>query len=244
LPIASLYLDPDAEASGRTRIMEQSKQLDVDKLKDYSKRVFGALGGAMTSSMIYLGDRLGLYAALAAGGAATSEELAARTQLDERWLREWLYQQGAAGVLEHRGAGRFELTPEGCAVLADESHPAFGAGFFSHFPETIATAERLPESFRTGLGLPYDALGPGGARGVERGVAAWFRAWPRPFRSQNSTATRSPCTRSSAPKRIGARRACRTSASTAPTWIRFPTTRASPSSRPSTVCTTWRTPGR
>jgi 2-polyprenyl-3-methyl-5-hydroxy-6-metoxy-1,4-benzoquinol methylase len=155
--------------------MEQSRRLDAEKLKDYSKRIFGALGGAMTSSMIYLGDRLGLYAALADGGAATSEELAARTQLDERWLREWLYQQGAAGVLEHVGDGRFELTPEGCVVLADENHPAFGAGFFSHLPETIANAERLPESFRTGLGLPYDSLGPGGARGLERGVAAWFR---------------------------------------------------------------------
>jgi 2-polyprenyl-3-methyl-5-hydroxy-6-metoxy-1,4-benzoquinol methylase len=156
--------------------MTERRELDANKLKDYAKRVFGALGGAMTSSMIYLGDRLGLYAALAEAGTATSEELAERTQLDERWLREWLYQQGAAGVLEHRGDGRFELTPEGCAVLANESHPAFGAGFFSHLPETMATVERLPESFRNGQGLPYDALGPGGARGIERGVAPWLRA--------------------------------------------------------------------
>jgi len=150
-------------------------ELDVEKLKDYAKRVFGALGGAMTSSMIYLGDRLGLYAELADGRAVDSEALAARTGLDERWLREWLFQQGAAGVLEYRD-GRFSLSPEGRAVLADESHPAFGAGFFSHLPESMAAAERLPESFRTGRGLPYDALGPGGARGIERGLAPWFRA--------------------------------------------------------------------
>jgi 2-polyprenyl-3-methyl-5-hydroxy-6-metoxy-1,4-benzoquinol methylase len=164
------------ERAQRGDSMTGRRELDADKLKEYAKRVFGALGGAMTSSMIYLGDRLGLYAALAESGAATSEELAGRTQLDERWVREWLYQQGAAGVLEHRGGGRFELTPEGCAVLADESHPAFGGGFFSHLPETLAVAERLPESFRSGLGQPYDALGPGGARGIERGLASWFRA--------------------------------------------------------------------
>lgn len=155
--------------------MAVNRELDVEKLKDYAKLVFGALGGAMTSSMIYLGDRLGLYEALADGTPVNSEELAERTNLDERWLREWLFQQGAAGVLEHH-EGRFALSAEGRVVLADESHPAFGAGFFSHLPESMATAERLPESFRSGLGLNYDALGPGGARGIERGLAPWFRA--------------------------------------------------------------------
>jgi 2-polyprenyl-3-methyl-5-hydroxy-6-metoxy-1,4-benzoquinol methylase len=61
-------------------------------------------------------------------------------------------------------------------VLADESHPAFGAGFFSHLPQSLAVAEQLPEAFRSGIGLPYDALGPEGARGIERGLAPWFRA--------------------------------------------------------------------
>jgi 2-polyprenyl-3-methyl-5-hydroxy-6-metoxy-1,4-benzoquinol methylase len=156
--------------------MSQATALDPDKLKDYAKRVFGALGGAMTSTMIYLGDQLGLYGELADNGPATSDELAKRTGLDERWLREWLNQQGAAGVLEHEGGGRFALSAEGCAVLADENHPAFGAGFFSHLPQSLAAAERLPESFRTGVGLDYDALGPEGARGIERGLAPWFRA--------------------------------------------------------------------
>ena len=155
--------------------------MDPDRLKAYAKLVFDALGGAMTSSMIYLGDRMGLYRALADGKARTSDQLAAETQLDERWVREWLHQQGAAGVLEYRGHGRFALGEEGRAVLADEAHPAFGAGFFSHLPQTLAVAERLPEAFRTGVGLPYDAYGPEGARGVERGIAPWFRALLVPF---------------------------------------------------------------
>ncbi len=150
--------------------------MDAEKLKEYLNRVFGALGGAMTSAMIYLGDHLGLYRALDGAGALTSRELADKTQLDERWVREWLHQQGAARLLEHRGDGRFALSPEGEAVLAREDHPAFGAGFFSSLPQTVAVAERLPEAFRTGIGLPYDALGAEGARGIERGLAPWFRA--------------------------------------------------------------------
>src|SRR2546422_11544271 len=95
-------------------------EMDLEKLKAYAKLVFGALGGAMTATMIHLGDRLGLYRALADGEALTSAELAARTGGAERWVREWLCQQGAARVLEYRGGGRFALPPEGRAGLADE----------------------------------------------------------------------------------------------------------------------------
>jgi 2-polyprenyl-3-methyl-5-hydroxy-6-metoxy-1,4-benzoquinol methylase len=129
----------------------------------------------MTSAMICLGDRLGLYRAIAQRESVNSAELAAATGLKERWLREWLYAQGAAGVLEHRGEERFALSPEGAAVLANEDHPAFGAGFFAHLPQTLAVVDKLPEAFRTGLGLPYDAFGPEGAAGIERGFAPWFR---------------------------------------------------------------------
>jgi SAM-dependent methyltransferase len=149
--------------------------VDLDRLKAYAKHVFDALAGAMTSAMIHLGDRLGLYRALAGAGAVTSAELAAKTGLHERWVREWLCQQGAAGVLEYRGEGRFALSVEGEAVLANEDSPAFGAGFFAHLPQTFGVLERLPEAFRTGLGLPYDAFGPDGAAGIERGFAPWFR---------------------------------------------------------------------
>jgi 2-polyprenyl-3-methyl-5-hydroxy-6-metoxy-1,4-benzoquinol methylase len=120
-------------------------ELDPDRLKEYAKAVFGHLEGAMTSAMICLGDRLGLYRAMADGAPVTSEELAASTGLHERWVREWLHAQGAAGM-------------------------------FSSLPDTIAVLDRLPESFRTGVGLDYDAFGPGGARGVERGFAPWFKA--------------------------------------------------------------------
>ncbi len=148
---------------------------DPERLKAYLKQVFGSLGGAVTAAMITLGDRLGLYRALAEGGAGTSAELAARTGLSERWVREWLHQQGASGILDYEGNDRFALSAEGRAVLADESHPAFGAGMFDTLPQQMQVLERLPEAFESGIGLDYDALGPDGARGIERGFAPWFR---------------------------------------------------------------------
>ena len=66
-------------------------------------------------------------------------------------------------------------------MFVDENHPAFGAGFFSHLPQQIAVVEKLPEAFRTGVGLPYDAFGPEGAQGIERSFAPWFRALLVPF---------------------------------------------------------------
>jgi SAM-dependent methyltransferase len=154
--------------------------MDLEQLKEFASHVFGAMQGAVTAGMIHLGDRLGLYRALAEG-PATSAELAARTGLDERWVREWLRQQGAARILSFDAEERFSLSPEGAAVLAEESHPAFGGGLFSQLPQTMAVLERLPDAFRSGIGLPYDAFGPEGARGVERGFAPWYRTFLVPL---------------------------------------------------------------
>src|SRR5262249_56097417 len=67
------------------------------------------------------------------------------------------------------------LSPETAIVLADENNLMFLAGGFCALPQQMAVLERLPESFKTGLGLPYDVLGPEGARGIERFLAPWFR---------------------------------------------------------------------
>lgn len=152
-----------------------SRPVDPEKLGETAKHVFGLLNGAVTSALIYLGDELGLYRGLAEVGPVGAEELAAHTGLSERWVREWLYNQAAARLIEHDTEQGFSLTPEAEAVLADEDHPAFGAGMFSQLPIQLGMAEKLRESFKTGRGLPYDAFGPEGARGVERGFAPWVR---------------------------------------------------------------------
>jgi 2-polyprenyl-3-methyl-5-hydroxy-6-metoxy-1,4-benzoquinol methylase len=156
--------------------MSTPRAIDPEKLEATVQQVFGYLGGAVISSMIYLGDHLGLYRALAAAEhPLTSAQLAARTGLHERWIREWLRGQAAARLVDYAGEDRFVLSPEGAMVLADEQSPAFAAGGFCGLPQQFAVLDRLPDSFRTGLGLPYDAFGLEGNRGVERMFAPWFR---------------------------------------------------------------------
>src|SRR5215469_3012227 len=154
---------------------DQTSNVDMAKAQKMAEHVFGMLGGALASAMIYLGDRMGLYRALQSGEPLTSHELARKMGLHERWIREWLQGQAAAGLVDYKGDGRFGLSAEAACVLADENSPLFLAGGFCALPAQMALLERLPESFRTGLGLPYDALGPDGARGVERLLAPWFR---------------------------------------------------------------------
>lgn len=144
-------------------------------IRAFVKRVFDNLSGLATSGMIYLGYHLGLYRALQDAGPVTSEELATRTRLHERWVREWLRGQAAAGLLDYAGDGRFALSPIAALVLANEQSPAFAAGAFAALPQQMGVLERLLESFATGIGLPYDALGSEGARGVEGMLAPWFR---------------------------------------------------------------------
>ena len=156
---------------------------DPDRLKRYSFLVFSKLEGAITSGMIHLGDRLGLYRVLAdADAPLTSAELADRAGLDERWVREWTYNQAAAHILDvdtgatgDGGAERFSLSAEGVAVLADPEHPSFGLGMFHKLPQTMETLRVLPESFRTGVGFDYDAQGAEGAAGLERSFEPWNR---------------------------------------------------------------------
>jgi SAM-dependent methyltransferase len=151
---------------------------DPERLKLFSFQVFTKLEGAITSGMIHLGDRLGLYGALAdAAGPLTSGQLADATGLDERWVREWLYNQAAARLVDSADDGAtYRLTPEAVAVLADPDSPAFGMGMFHRLPQTMRALEPLADSFRTGRGHNYDSHGPEAAVGIERSFEPWNRA--------------------------------------------------------------------
>jgi 2-polyprenyl-3-methyl-5-hydroxy-6-metoxy-1,4-benzoquinol methylase len=152
-----------------------SQTIDIEKTKKKAEQMFGLLGGALVSGMIYLGDRMGLYQALNGAGAVTSDELAGKTGLHERWIREWLQGQAAANIIDYKGDGRFALSPETALVLAEENSPFFLGGGFCALPQQMAVLDLLPESFKTGRGLTYDQLGPEVNRGVERLLAPWFR---------------------------------------------------------------------
>ncbi len=150
------------------------QELNPEKIEELAFKAFTYLGGAVVAGMIYLGDKLGLYAALSQG-PATSGEFAERTGLNERWVREWLRGQVAAGLIENDGE-TFSLSPEGYLVLVDESTPASAIGGFDHFPESFSALLELTESFRTGIGRTYDSGGEATASSIERMLGPWNRS--------------------------------------------------------------------
>ena len=105
-------------------------QIDADALKRMQFLVFSKLEGAMTAGMVHLGDRLGLYRALAdAAGPLTSIELAERAGLDERWVREWAYNQAAAGIVAGRtptSGSRCHPRPSPCSPTQATRRSASG----------------------------------------------------------------------------------------------------------------------
>jgi 2-polyprenyl-3-methyl-5-hydroxy-6-metoxy-1,4-benzoquinol methylase len=150
--------------------------LDPKKVEEVADKAIGYLAGAGVSALAYLGDRLGLYRALSEAGPSTSVELAAKARLHERWVREWLHGQASAGLVRYAGDGRFELTSEQVAVLADEDNPAFVGGGFALMVPLLQRWDRLFESFRTGRGVPYNELGADHAVGESRFSSPWMRA--------------------------------------------------------------------
>lgn len=159
---------------------EPVQELDPDRLKLFSFQVFAKLEGAVTSGMIHLGDRLGLYRAMrTAGRPLTTYEIAEMTGTHERWVREWAHNQAAARIIDHVD-GRFSLSAEAAVVLADPDHPAFGMGMFHRLPQTMNALEHVRESFRHGVGHDYDSHGPEGAVGIERSFEPWNKAYLLP----------------------------------------------------------------
>ena len=156
-----------------------SDPIDPDRLKMFSFGVFTQLSGAVTAGMIHLGDRLGLFSALARfDEPATTQQLADAAGLDERWVREWAYNQAAAKIIDVDASvrpERFSLSPEAVAVLASPDHVAYGMGMFHRFPQTMGALDHMPESFRTGIGHDYDSHGCEGAVGIERSFEPWNR---------------------------------------------------------------------
>ena len=131
--------------------------------------------GERVSLLIHVGDELGLYRAMQGAGPLTAAELAERTGLAERLVREWLLANAAAELVESSDGARFELTDAAAAVLADEEGSEwFGAGSF-HAPDPPEVVHGVLQSFRTGVGLPYDAFGAAGAHSTARSLGPWVR---------------------------------------------------------------------
>jgi SAM-dependent methyltransferase len=136
----------------------EAPQIDGARLEAFVGQAVTDMGAAISGLLLHIGDRLGLYKAMAGAGPITAAALAARTGTTERYVREWLGNQAAGGyVVYHPADGTFELPAEQAMVVADENSPVFLAGAF----ETIASAYTdhalFVDAFRTGAGVDWGA---------------------------------------------------------------------------------------
>ncbi len=143
--------------------------IDEAKLNQFINQAVGDIGATMSSILVVIGDRLGLWKALAARGPSTPEELAARTETSPRYIREWLNAQASAGYLTYDPATtRYTLPAEQVAVLADESSPAFFPGLFEVAAAAWAGVDKMTQNFKSGGGLEWGHQHPCLFQGTER----------------------------------------------------------------------------
>jgi SAM-dependent methyltransferase len=131
-------------------------RLDEAALEQFVHQAVGDLGAAISGLMLHLGDRLGLYRAMAGAGPLTPDDLAGRTGTHERYVREWLGNQAAGGYVAYDAtAGTFELSAEHALVLGDEQSPVFLGGAFETVASCYADHDAFAEAFTTGEGVGW-----------------------------------------------------------------------------------------
>ncbi len=130
--------------------------VDQDKLNQFMGKALGDIGGTFHAALVLIGEKLGLYKALADGGPLTPADLAKRTKTTERYVREWLNAQAAAGyVMYDAKTGRYSMTEEQAFTLADETSPAYLPGAFQVATAAIKAKDRVESAFRTGDGIGW-----------------------------------------------------------------------------------------
>jgi SAM-dependent methyltransferase len=157
--------------------LTHQRLVDEGKLQALIGKAVDDLGATLSTAMISLGDRLGLFRALASGGAATPAELASRTSTNERYVREWLAACAAGGYVEYDPeSARFTLSPEQCVALTDETSPFFVIGGFESMIAAMRSEPQIAERFRTGEGYAYGDHDPRLFEGAERFFGAGYVA--------------------------------------------------------------------
>jgi len=136
--------------------MASAPPIDMGKLNEFMGRAVGDMGAAMHAVLILLGDKLGLYKAMADSGPVTSAELARRTGTTERYVREWLNANAASGYVKYDPAtGSYTLPPEQALALAIENSPAFLPGAFQIISACFHDSGKIEDAFRTGKGVGW-----------------------------------------------------------------------------------------
>src|SRR5579862_7820818 len=130
--------------------------LNEEKLNEFVGKFVSDFGAALHAPTVIIGEKLGLYKAMAGAGEISAEELAAKTGTKERYVLEWLSAQAASGYANfNEKTGKFWLSPEQAFTLADESSPAYLPGAFYIASADFKDEYRVVEAFRTGRGLGW-----------------------------------------------------------------------------------------
>jgi SAM-dependent methyltransferase len=148
---------------------EQAVQVDGDKLMQFVFRAVDEVGATLNTALVVMGDRLGLYRALAGAGPVSPAELAERTGTAERYVREWLNAQAAGGYVEYDpDSGCYTLPPEQAVALTDPDSPAYLPGFFQIALGSVLDSPKIVEAARGGAGFGWHEHGHDVHEGCER----------------------------------------------------------------------------
>jgi 2-polyprenyl-3-methyl-5-hydroxy-6-metoxy-1,4-benzoquinol methylase len=143
--------------------------INPDKLNEFLGKAIVDFGATFHAALIRIGDKLGLYKALAAGGPQTPAELAKKTGTAERYIREWLSAQAAGGYVTYDPpSGKFHLSEEQAFALADENSPAFLPGAFQVALASVKAEDQITKRFKTGKGMGWHEHDPELFVGTER----------------------------------------------------------------------------
>jgi 2-polyprenyl-3-methyl-5-hydroxy-6-metoxy-1,4-benzoquinol methylase len=136
--------------------IEQAVEVDGDKLMQFVFRAVDEVGATLNAALVVMGDKLGLYRALAGAGELSATELARRTGTAERYVREWLNAQAAGGFVDYNpDSCCYSLAPEQTVALTDEDSPAYLPGFFQIALGSVIDSPKIAERARSGDGFGW-----------------------------------------------------------------------------------------
>jgi 2-polyprenyl-3-methyl-5-hydroxy-6-metoxy-1,4-benzoquinol methylase len=152
-----------------TQPQVSTRPIDQDKLNALLGQAVQDMGASLHAALIVIGDKLGLYRAMADGQAVTPAELAARTGTAERYVREWLNANAAGNYVQfHPESGTYSLSAEQAFALALDNTPIHLPGFYHMLASLMKDEEKLTEVFRTGKGFGWHEHEKGLFEGCER----------------------------------------------------------------------------
>jgi 2-polyprenyl-3-methyl-5-hydroxy-6-metoxy-1,4-benzoquinol methylase len=149
--------------------MASAAQINFKKVEELAFRVVGDMGGAFIMALGYIGDRLGIYKAMDGAGSLSSEALALKTGLNERYVREWLRAMVAAEYIDYdHSSEEYSMSAEQAFVLSNEDSPMFVGGGFHFTLPSLLNVPRIVDAFKNGGGIPYSEIGEEIPPAIER----------------------------------------------------------------------------